>query len=354
MDSVSSLSKFELQIFEEICRSFGLESLSSHQMLCLITVSRDRNDVFVSTKTGSGKTLSYQALPLFDSLLKKKQLSTRTSPSTIVIIVSPLISIMEEQCKYLKSLGFSASYIGHAEEENRKILLGEYQFVFCCPETLLAKSFWRNMVSSALYSERLIAIVVDEAHTLLGWGDSSKTEAFRAWFNHIGELRSLSPGVPVIALTATTSNRTRRLIRRNLCINSNAIEIVDSPDRENAKLSVLKSIMETAKVYNDLEVKVGHRHINMYHSCTPDPVKEIIRKDMSDPDGSIRVLICTSAAGMGVHNVVNFGPPYDVDMFLQMLGRAGRDGKQSDHILIYNGRQLNKKVDHLMTKYINT
>ncbi|XP_074645852.1 ATP-dependent DNA helicase RecQ-like [Tubulanus polymorphus] len=128
---------------------------------------------------------------------------------------------MEEQCKYLKSLGFSASYIGHAEEENRKILLGEYQFVFCCPETLLAKSCY-------------------EAHTVLGRGDSSKTEAFRAWFNHIGELRSLSPGVPVIALTATTSNRTRRLIRRNLCINSNAIEIVDSPDRENVKLSVLK------------------------------------------------------------------------------------------------------------------
>ncbi|KAJ8310851.1 hypothetical protein KUTeg_012716 [Tegillarca granosa] len=93
----------------------------------------------------------------------------------------------------------------------------------------------------------------------------------------------------------------------------------------------------------------------MFHTCTRDHVKQAIASDMNKVDGKIRVLICTNAAGMGVNSkgiahVVNFGTPIELDTFIQQIGRAGRDGAQSDHILIYNGRQL-KNIDSEVKKY---
>lgn len=79
--------------------------------------------------------------------------------------------------------------------------------------------------------------------------------------------------------------------------------------------------------------------VNMFHSCTSENVKETIREDMNDDNGHIRVLIATSAAGMGVNyknNVVHYSPLKDMDSFVQQLGRAGRDGSQSLHLLLYN------------------
>jgi ATP-dependent DNA helicase RecQ len=78
----------------------------------------------------------------------------------------------------------------------------------------------------------------------------------------------------------------------------------------------------------------------MFHSKTPDYVKENIRQDMGQPDGKVRLLFCTNAAGMGVnfcnlHNIIHLGPPNDLDTLLQQMGRAGRDGKQSHELILF-------------------
>jgi superfamily II DNA helicase RecQ len=96
----------------------------------------------------------------------------------------------------------------------------------------------------------------------------------------------------------------------------------------------------------------------MYHSNTLTYVKEHIQRDMSVSDGSIRILICTSAAGMGVNfaavsHVVHYGPPYTTDSFVQQMGRAGRDGHPSHHLLLYCNRQR-KGVDKELLTYIST
>ena len=80
-----------------------------------------------------------------------------------------------------------------------------------------------------------------------------------------------------------------------------------------------------------LELNSEIKHIEMYHSKTTENMKERIKHVMDDPNGITRVLIATSAAGMGVNlkgvnNVINFGPPKDMDGFVQQFGRAGRDG----------------------------
>jgi superfamily II DNA helicase RecQ len=100
-----------------------------------------------------------------------------------------------------------------------------------------------------------------------------------------------------------------------------------------------------------------HRFISMYHSSTSDDVKKYIQSDMCSESGTIRVLICTSAAGMGLNfslvtYVVHYGPPHNVDTFVQQLGRAGRDGSQSYYLLLYCGRQK-KGVDNEMLCYLN-
>ena len=95
--------------------------------------------------------------------------------------------------------------------------------------------------------------------------------------------------------------------------------------------------------------------VNMFHSCTSENVKEKIRQDMNDENGN-GFLITTSAAGMGVNykginNVVHYSPPKDMDSFVQQLERAGRDGSQAFHMLLFNSRHC-QKLELDMKNYI--
>ena len=104
-----------------------------------------------------------------------------------------------------------------------------------------------------------------------------------------------------------------------------------------------------------LDGGIDMTRVEMFHSMTSDVVKGRIRKDMENPQGQIRVMFCTNAAGMGVNYksvqlVVSYGPPQEMDTFVQHLGRAGRDGAQSTHLLLFNGQQL-RNVDSDMLLY---
>lgn len=99
------------------------------------------------------------------------------------------------------------------------------------------------------------------------------------------------------------------------------------------------------------------KHVNMFHSETSHSVKKEIKEDMERSEGKIRILIASSAAVMGVsykavNNVVNYGPPKDMDNFLQQIGRAGRDGTSSKSLLLYHGRQC-RNIDTDMADYIS-
>ncbi len=218
-------------------------------------------------------------------------------------------------------------------------------------------------------------------------------EAFREWYGKLGELRSLVPDGRLLLLTATASHQTRQQIMKKLGI-SDIKEIIESPDRENIKLHVLKyrstmhdsdlfnsvikeiitykeqcrrvlifckSVPDCGKLHTMFKIYVPTflmQHINMYHSHTYPHVKECIENDMKSPTGVIRILICTSAAGMGVnfagiYDVINYGPPKSLDDFLQQMGRAGRDGLPSNHVLLYCPRhrkgmnnELLELIDH--------
>ena len=122
--------------------------------------------MFVSLPTGSGKSLCYCLLPrAFDFLWQRTALR-----ESIVIVVSPLISLMQDQVRAMIERNVTAVYIGGADDIlEAEICAGNYQLVYCSPESLLTDNRWRDMLQSPIYSERLVGIVVDEAHCVKSW-----------------------------------------------------------------------------------------------------------------------------------------------------------------------------------------
>ncbi|XP_062570049.1 ATP-dependent helicase wrn-1-like [Saccostrea cucullata] len=359
---------------KKICEKFNLNSLTENQKLAISSL-RENRDIFIGTKTGSGKSLTYQCVPIV------------YGENSVTVIIAPLISIMKEQVESLSSLGYRAVYIEGSTDVER-VASGYYNFVFGSPEVLVGETKWRDALKNPEFKKRHRLIVVDEAHTIIHWGEGKNQQeaAFREWFSHIGELRSLCLKVPCLALTATACPSHRRKIMSKLCFGKNACVISDTPDRKNIKISVTKikqnddldvifssiiegldkekdqfprhlifcnSIKDCSLIYMTFLKHFGKSHFfNMFHSKTTDCVKDKIRADMGNPNGQLRILICTNAAGMGVnysdlYNVIHYGPPVEIDTFVQQMGRAGRDNNQSHDLIIYKSAQL-KKIDNDM------
>ena len=113
-------------------------------------------DVFVGTKTGSGKSMTYECAPiLFDN--------------GTTLIIAPLTTIMKEQVDRLNGLGYKAIYIGTEEDDIQGIKNGHYHFVFGSPELLVGNEKWRDVIKSPTFQANHRLTVVDEAHTVVQW-----------------------------------------------------------------------------------------------------------------------------------------------------------------------------------------
>lgn len=123
-------------------------------------------DVFVSLPTGYGKSLCYQILPiLFDSL------RGNTTPTSIIVVVTPLTSIMKEQVSHLEDKQLPAVHITSAVDKSVEdaILEGKYGVIYISPEQLLTQVKWREMLQSEVFQQNLVGFVVDEAHCVKQW-----------------------------------------------------------------------------------------------------------------------------------------------------------------------------------------
>lgn len=123
------------------------------------------NDVFVSLPTGSGKSLCYCLLPrVFDEL--------KNAPGTsIVVVISPLVSLMKDQVSAMCKRNVSAVYVGDVNEEGfRDICRGKKQLIYMSPESLLSDvGEWRDVIQSPVFQSNLVGIVIDEAHCVTKW-----------------------------------------------------------------------------------------------------------------------------------------------------------------------------------------
>ena len=137
------------EAFDVVCKTFRISALNAAQKNGITKIVEEKRDVFINLPTGFGKSLLYQALPLVFDL-------TSNQPGHIVVIVSPLISLMDDQVSYLSELGLKACNITSLEDgERTRVVNGEYSLVYGSPEAWLKNEHWRLMLTNCLFQETM-------------------------------------------------------------------------------------------------------------------------------------------------------------------------------------------------------
>lgn len=299
--------------------------------------------------TGGGKSICFQVPAL---LLEG-----------VCLVVTPLISLMKDQVQQLKLRGIKAEavYSGMMREDIVRVLdntvHGAYKLLYISPERLASDLF----IAKLERMRRVSMIVVDEAHCISQWGYD-----FRPSYLQIAKIRQLLPSeVPVLALTATATPKVVDDIQDCLAFREknvfsmsferkNLIYVVrKTDDRAGEMLHILQSVpdgsaivytrtrQQTVEVARFLEDN-GVSACN-YHAGLTDAEKHY--RQINWTKNRVRVMVATNAFGMGIDKpdvrmVIHFNMPNSLEAYFQEAGRAGRDGKTSYAVLLYNKTDL--------------
>ncbi len=299
-------------------------------------------DQFVLMPTGGGKSLCYQ-------------IPAMVRPG-VGIVVSPLISLMQDQVEQLKGNGVAAEFYNSSlgDHEARRILSdlhqGALDLLYIAPERLMTESFLTR-----LKEIEISLFAIDETHCVSQWGHD-----FRPEYLGLGALRQHFPDIPLIALTATADKQTRSDILKQLHLEHAAVHIA-SFNRPNIEYTVLEKQKpfeqvsaflkehqgESGIIYalsrkrvEELALKLqtqGYKALP-YHAGLPAKLRsqtqEKFRRD------EVPIIVATIAFGMGIDKpnvrfVIHYDLPKNIEGYYQETGRAGRDGLPSEALLLY-------------------
>ncbi|WP_416042736.1 RecQ family ATP-dependent DNA helicase [Bacillus halotolerans] len=321
---------------------FGFHSFKKGQEDIIRSVLSGK-DTIAMLPTGGGKSLCYQ-LPgyMLDGM---------------ILIVSPLLSLMEDQVQQLKARGEKRaaalnSMLGRQERHFVLEHIHRYKFLYLSPEALQS-----SYVLEKLKSVPISLFVIDEAHCISEWGHD-----FRPDYSKLGQLRKKLGHPPVLALTATATKDTLHDVM-NLLDLHHAEQHLNSVNRPNIALKV-ENTADTAEkiarvvqlvenlqgpgiVYcptrkwaeelaEEIKNKTSSR-VDYYHGGMDSGDRMLIQQQFIN--NQLDVICCTNAFGMGVDKsdikyVIHFYLPQTAEAFMQEIGRAGRDGKTSVSILL--------------------
>jgi ATP-dependent DNA helicase RecQ len=313
----------------------------------------DRKDTLGLMPTGGGKSITFQVYSL--------------SVDGICLVVTPLIALIKDQVENLRSKGIKvlAIYSGMSGREIdialNNAIYGDYKFLYVSPERLGSEKFREYLIRM-----KLNLITVDEAHCISQWGYD-----FRPSYLSISDLRKFFPETPILALTATATQKVVEDIQGKLLFRENNV-LQKSFRRDNLiymvrdkedKIGYLNETIQKAKgtgiVYvrsrkksREIAQILQQQNIaaDYYHAgLAPDLRSAKQDKWMS---GEIRVIVATNAFGMGIDKpdvrfVIHLDLPDSLEAYFQEAGRGGRDGKKSVAVLLYNNsdkRRLHKMV----------
>ncbi len=321
---------------------FGYDSFRSLQPEIVANLLA-RRDTLAVMPTGSGKSLCYQ-LPalLFDGL---------------TVVVSPLISLMQDQVNQLLELGVPAVFLnstldyGAYRATAERVKRGEAKLLYTSPETLL-----RPETLVMLDKCFVACLAIDEAHCISAWGHD-----FRPEYRQLLPVRQRYPGAVCVAFTATATQRVRRDIADMLGFREEN-EFVASFDRPNLYLAVQP---RSNGLFQTLAFLDAHRHTSgiiycstrsgvdrltarlaakgwdvlPYHAGMSDDARR--RNQDAFSRDKVPIIVATIAFGMGINKsnvrfVLHHNLPQSIESYYQEIGRAGRDGLRADCLLLYS------------------
>ncbi|TKY52246.1 ATP-dependent DNA helicase Q SIM [Spatholobus suberectus] len=241
-------SDWEQRVSNLMQNHFGFSSLKSFQKEALSAWVAHK-DCLVLAATGSGKSLCFQ----IPALLSGK----------VVVVISPLISLMHDQCLNLTRHGISACFLGSGQPDNtveQKAMRGMYSIVYVCPETILRLI---QPLQKLAESRGIALFAIDEVHCVSKWGhdfrpDYSRLSVLRENFS-ASKLKSLKFDIPLMALTATATKRVREDILKSLHMSKETNVVLTSFFRSNLRFMVKHSRTSQASYAKDF-----HELIQVY------------------------------------------------------------------------------------------
>ncbi len=334
-------------------RTFGYDTFRPLQRE-IIEATLAGQDVFALLPTGGGKSLCFQ-------------LPALARPG-LTVVVSPLIALMKDQVDALQASGVAATFLNStlgAEESRarlRGLHRGEYKLLYAAPERLMLEGWVAN-----LQAWQVNCLAIDEAHCVSEWGHD-----FRPEYRQLATLRAALPGIPVMALTATATERVRADIITHLQLRAPAT-FVASFNRPNLTYRVipkdepLKQIIafvrlrehESGIIYcasraaaeRVAESLAGRGFAaRPYHAGLTGDERAANQESFLRDD--TRIICATIAFGMGINKpnvrwIIHHDLPKNIEGYYQETGRAGRDSLPGDCLLLFSAGDVAKQTHFL-------
>lgn len=327
----------DIELHAALKRWFGFDHFRPGQEAVVRDALAGR-DLLAIMPTGGGKSLCFQ-LP---ALLRPG----------VMIVVSPLIALMQDQVRLLRDMGIPAAFLNsslsgrESADTISALLAGETRLLYLAPERLLMPEFLSGTLARIVEARGLSGITIDEAHCVSEWGHD-----FRPEYRQLGSLRERLPDVPMFAFTATATERVRADIVAQLHLHDPARHVASfnrpnlfyavRPKAKNAWAELLAQARRggsgivyclSRKRVDELSARLvadGVRalpyHAGLDANTRRDNQDAFIRDD-------VQVMCATVAFGMGINKpdvrwVVHYDLPRTIEGYYQEAGRAGRDGE---------------------------